>query len=113
MIVQVSPYAIDDPTPPTVSVRGLDVVDYTKGGPDLTVTIEAIVGTVTEIGPQVVLDQMLFGATAVKALLESDKTLSGSVDDSFVTTMSGHKVFVLPAKRVLGAEWTLHIVLSD
>ena len=98
-------------------VRGIDETDYRvgmgAGGADLQVIVETLVGNTTDIGPQVVLDTMLFGDTAVKTLLETDKTLGGAVEDLYVSRMSGVKVFTLPHKRVLGAEWVVEIVLTD
>jgi len=102
---------------PIVMIRGIDEMGFTvafaAGGNDLTVIVEAMVGNTTDIGPQVVLDTLLLGDTAVKTLLETDKTLGGAVEDLFVTRMSGVKVFNLPHKHVLGAEWVVEMVLTD
>lgn len=115
--VQVLEYHMDDPSPPTIMVEALDEIDYNVsfGGADddLQVIVQAVTGTVSEVGAQVVLDTMLIGDTAVKKLLETDKTFGGTVADSYVSHCTGHKLIPFPGKKALGAEWTLLVTLTD
>jgi hypothetical protein len=121
--IQILEYHIDDPSPPSIMVEALDEIDYKVafGGQDgdLQVIVQAITGTVTDKGAQVLLDTMLLGATAVKKLLEVEDgtdgavTFGGTVSDAFVSHCSGHKLIPFPGKRVLGAEWTVIVTLTD
>lgn len=117
--VQVLLYQLDDVSPPSIVVEALDEIDYTVsfGSPgrsgDLRIIVQAVTGTVLDAGAQIVLDTMLLGDTAVKKLIESDPTLGGSVEDSYVSHCTGHKLFPLPGKKVLGAEWTVLATVTD
>ena len=114
--VQVSAYMLSNPTPPTLQVMGPDHIDYDlamqRGVDELAIIVQGFVGAITDIGAQTNLDLWLAGAggLSVKAALESDRTLSGSVDDSYVESASGYKIYQLDSQaQVLGAEWTVRL----
>lgn len=110
--VFVSPYILDDPTPPVVMIEGVDRITYKAGAP-LVVNVIAHVGATTEQGAQAILDELLMSATTVESLIETERTLGGLVGDVWVDEASGHKVFTLGARKVLGAIWVVHMTLLD
>src|SRR4051812_49857030 len=98
--VFVSPYVLDNPTPPVVMVEGINELNYNSGGP-LTVNVLAHVGQTTEQGAQAILDELLMSATTVESLIETDRTLGGIVGDLRVQSASGHKIFTIGTQKVL------------
>lgn len=61
---------------------------------------------------EALLDEMLeaAGERSVKALLEADRTLGGSVEDLMVVANSGYRLYPSPEGPQLGAEWTVTYV---
>jgi len=115
--IEVSDFAVPEPglRVPIICVWGLQDADWVggmhQGGTDIEVLVRAITGTLTEIPPQMTIDFLLMGESSVKSLLETDKTLGGTVDDLFVSNMTGHREFPLGGSRVLGADWNVQILL--
>lgn len=118
---QVSEYVLDAPTPPCVYIAGGPVAwDKTMGRAhdDWTYTVYAMVGYVSDIGAQLVLDTMLAsaGPTSIKALVETDRTLGGAAYSLRVTETTGARVYTLAgpgqSAPVIGAEWTVLVMAS-
>jgi len=118
---QVSAYVLDNPTPPCVYIAS-GPVEYDKtmrrGHDDWRYTVYALVGYVSDIGAQQVLDTMLAsaGPTSVKALVESDRTLGGAAYSLRVESNTGARVYTLAgpgqSPAVVGAEWTVFVMAS-
>jgi hypothetical protein len=122
--IQVLPYLIANPTPPTVLLfpvasentrydlamgRGLDQWDF---------AVQAFVGATTDIGAQATLDKFIAssGPLSIKAALEKkdgpngEVTLGGLVSDVNVTTCTGYRIYLREGGgAVLGAEWTVEV----
>lgn len=115
---QVSPYMLGDPTPPAAHVFPARL-EYHKAFQDglnyRTMTLQVFVSDdAGDIGAQMLLDEYLEegGPREVKALIERDDTLGGAVDDVTVLDSSGYRRYVTPSRPlVLGAEWTLRVLL--
>src|SRR5262245_66358964 len=94
--VQVSAYALADPTPPGIQIPPPGAAyDYSMGSTGAGLNqwqfiIQGFVALTGDIGPQKKLDAMCApsGASSVKALLEADRTLGGIVDSVQVTEQS-------------------------
>ena len=118
--VQVSPYMLANPTPPTVHLypggaagdieydlamrRGLDRWPF---------TVQAFVGSPSDIGAQVRLDEFIApsGARSVKTVLEADPTLGGIVGGLQVVSCGGYRLYVFEGRApVLGAEWHVEVL---
>ena len=115
--VQVSAYMLGNPTPPTIHLLPEEITydgAMGRGMDTWTITVQAFVGLVSDVGAQKRLDQMLAptGATSVKAAVEADRTLGGKCSDLRVVSASGYKVYALAGQQgaVLGCEWTVQII---
>lgn len=91
---QVSPYLLENPTPPCLQVGGLDGVDYTTlgfghGGDTHRFVIEACLGRSSDVGAQKLLDELLSGSSSVKRALESNRTLTSRLREDG-TVQTGH-----------------------
>jgi hypothetical protein len=113
--VQVSPYMLASPTPPCIEIYP-DEVSYDqalqRGLDQWTLIVRAYVGLTTDQGAQIKLDELLApsGAMSVKAAVESDPDLGGSIDDLRVTRASGYRIYARPGTgELLGCEWTVDI----
>jgi hypothetical protein len=110
---QISAYRKDNPTPPTLQVIGQDEMESTtfgRGGNRLVMLVQGLVGNTLDRAAQEKLDEwMAFdGATSVWAALESDRTLNGTVDGSFVQRHTGTQIFKLPnGVEAFGTTWFL------
>jgi hypothetical protein len=116
--VQVHPYMLANPTPPTVHVYP-DEITYdgamARGVDTWVFKVQAYVAFVSDIGAQRRLDTWLApsGSQSVKALLETDRTLGGLVHDLHVTDTTGYRLYSGPDGRtVLGAEWSVSVLAS-
>lgn len=100
--------------PPTFQVAGNGPVTYDRRGTDLlTYRVQAIVGTVDDVGAQRLLATFVqgSGSTSFKAALESDRTLGGVVDDLRVTDYLGDKIMTLPSGvDYLVGEWAVEVL---
>lgn len=111
--VQVSPYMLETPSPPTIQVKGPDDIEYNESlGPGLgiwTLIIQGFAGTAFSQGAQSVLDEWV-SVNGVKAAVESDRSLGGIVQDITVERCRHYGMFALPSGlSFLGAEWTASV----
>lgn len=113
---QVSAYLLSNPTPPAIHVFP-DTIEYDasmgRGIDTYTLTVQGYVGFATDIGAQKRLDELLAktGSTSVKALIETDRTLGGVVQDCRVERVTGYRLYSATGdnRMVLGAEWTVNV----
>lgn len=128
--VQVQPYLLAAPTPPTIWVfpggPGDNAVEYDqtmgRGGDELMFTVQAFIGSPLDIGAQKRLDELLAptGPSSVKAMLETLEggeltvTLGGVIEDLRVTSATGYRHAELPgsSSRVLECSWFVQIYAS-
>jgi hypothetical protein len=115
--VQIGQYSIANPSLPSVLVTGIEDVDYNvafkKQAVQCNVVVQAFASETHDESGQKILDKLLMGANSVRKLIDADPTLGNSVHNAYVSSQSGHKVFNLVNTKVLGAEWTVQIVLTD
>lgn len=85
---------------------------YQRGHDNLTFIVRLTVTTAIDEASQTKLDGYLLpsGATSVKALIETDKTLGGVVKDLQVTECSGYQVAQRGESLLLSADWTVELV---
>jgi hypothetical protein len=112
--VQVSAYALSNPTPPCVEIVPSEIQydrALQRGHDEIVVTVRVFVGLASDIGAQKRLDEHLAasGASSVKAAIEADATLAGAVDDARVRSATGYRVYGADG-RLLGAEWEVEIL---
>lgn len=115
--IQISAYALTNPTPPCAYVVS-GPVNYDesmgRGHDTWTYTVVVLVGFVHDIGAQIALDEMLasHGTRSIKTLVESDRRLAGAVYSVSVVAASGARPYVLEGQEgpSLGAEWTVEVV---
>ncbi len=114
--LQISPYQLDNPSPPTIQVMGLEEMLYdqamARGLDDITIIVQAFAGTPVDRQAQTLLDtwQTGFGGTSVKAALESDRTLGGIINDLHVMRTSGDRIYNLPDRsETRGCEFYVRI----
>lgn len=112
--IQVSAYALANPTPPCVEIVPSSIeydLALSRGWDRVMVTVRVFVGMTSDIGAQKLLDTFLAGsgALSVKAAVESDVTLGGACDDVRVQTSSGYRVYGAEG-RLLGAEWEVEVL---
>ncbi len=115
--LQVLDYVSSNMTPPSADVRR-GPVEYDQamdGGVHRpTMLVRVYVATATDRGAQVKLDSYLDpdGSESVKAAIESDRTLGGTVDDLHVTGATGAQTYALEGiATMLGSEWTVEVWL--
>ena len=101
---------------PVIQIAGNGPVVYDRRGTDrLTYVVQAIVGTVENIGAQRLLSRFVqaSGTGSMKAAIESDRTLGGIADDLRVTGYLGDTIITLPnGAEYLTGQWTVE-VLAD
>jgi hypothetical protein len=113
---QVSPYALPQPTPPSIEIIVGEILYHqamVDGLVQVTMIVRAYVGLALNVPAQQRLDRFLApsGDESVKAAIEADLTLGGVVDDVTVVSASGHIVFVRESQpAMLGAEWTVTVL---
>jgi hypothetical protein len=112
---QVSAYMLLNPSPPAAHVFPSEIeFDRAMGrGLDFQVlTVQVIVGTVSNEAAQRQLDAYLAGSgpQSVKAALESDKKLGGACSDLRVTGATGYRTIVQEGQApVLVCDWRVEI----
>jgi len=112
--LQVSAYALSNPTAPCVEIVPASV-DYDqalqRGMDTIRMTVRVFVGMAQDIGAQKQLDLYLegAGATSVKAAVEANSTLGGACSDLRVVNTTGYRVYGADS-RLLGAEWEVEII---
>lgn len=118
--VQVSRYALANPTPPGIHLWPSEIPAYHKvfgRPPELTeihFTVEAFVALTTDIGAQDYMDEMLEpnGAKSVVAAIESDTTLAGACQDLLVVSSTSYQPIVAQGRTpLLTSEWLVTIIL--
>ena len=115
--VQVNAYALSQPTPPGLQILPPGVV-YDKamhrGLDEWTVMVQGFVSFSTDVGSQVLLDQLCAstGSNSVKAALEADRTLGGVVETLHVLEQSPGSVVSLPntSGQMLLVEWKVQVL---
>ena len=124
--VQVLPYMISDPTPPTIWVVAGPVtydVAYARGADDLTMIVQAFVALTSDIAAQQRLDRFMLpgGPESVKAAIEAKMigettvTLGGACADLRVTGISRPQVEPAISRSQTGgqpliaAEWRIEV----
>lgn len=114
---QISAYALANPTGPYVQVFGPEEVSFHRsmsstGHSDWTIKVQVGVPLTSDRGAQELLDRMLesSGAASIKAAIEADKTLGGTVQDCVVTGASGYGQYVTAQGDVLGCEFLVLVL---
>lgn len=114
--LQASAYMLANPTTPHAHVLPGEV-EYDKtlqrGLDELFLTVQLIVGTPSDMGAQMVLDEFLDdGPRSVKTAIEADPTLNGACSDLHVQGASGYRVYTFGEGRppALGAEWRVRVI---
>jgi hypothetical protein len=115
--VQVSPYMLGSPTPPSIHVQ-TGPAEYHQAMRDgaewWEFRVFAFVSNNNDIAAQRRIDRMFAsdGVESVKAALESDDTLGGLCDDLWVTGRSGMQAYAPEGRApVWGAEWTVRVFI--
>lgn len=120
MDLQVSAYMLAKPTPPCAQVVPDEMEYHQSFGSGAIenwgLLVQVMVAANSDQGSQQLLDQLLesSGALSIKAAIEADKTLGGTVLSAVVTKTSGYRTYRLGATQAeaLGAEWTVDIKAS-
>lgn len=112
---QVSGYMLSQPSPPALQVfPGPLTYDYTmhRGLDQSQWVVQAVVAFNDSVGSQLLLDELCAasGVGSVKAALETDKTLGGTVADLHVTDMSGYRVVDTGAGTLVVNEWNVTVL---
>lgn len=114
---QVSAYRLENPTPPTLQVLGIDSMTPTafgRGGFTSTWIVQGFVAKTLSRAAQERLDKWLHpdGTESVWAALETDDTLGGVIEQLTVISNDGLTEFQLPnGVELFGSTWTLEILL--
>lgn len=112
--LRTSPELIDNPTPP-VALINLDTIDYDlamkQGLTQYNFTITVIVGRAAEREQQRKLDLYCqpTGSYSVKSAVESNRTLSGVIQDLRVTSSSSIGSIQINDQTYLAAEFTVTV----
>ena len=113
---QISAYLLSNPSPPTLMVYA-GATEYDKAfgrGLDRHVLIvQGLAGVVSDLAAQKVIEawRATAGAQSVKAAVEHDRTLGGSVSDLRVTEVSEDRVYQPEGKGpYIGCEWTVEVL---
>lgn len=114
---QFTGYLLTPPEPPCFEIDfPNDGLVFDVGGSDqLQLIVRGIVSLGEPDEAQQTLDEWLDneGSTSVKAAIESDRTLGGSVANLNVTRATGHRRLATPdGAAYLAAEWTVDIFLE-
>jgi hypothetical protein len=110
--IQVSAYMLASPTPPAAHVIPRSILyDRTfRGMVEVTLTVQVFVSLGLDQGAQMALDERLLGTTSVKAALEVDKTLGGTVNDLWCSEMESYDVVSIPDRgQMLSATWSVTV----
>lgn len=131
-IQQVTPYLLDDPTPNSLSVAGLQDAQFgatygkAAANDEYVIVIEALLQKNPDIQWQKVLRKLLAptGATSLRAAVEANKLTSRLADDGTVTTdqepacddlhveaFRGQTTYTTPGGIVCAlGEWTVRVL---
>lgn len=110
---QVSAYQLDNPSPPTLQVMGLDEIQYdqamARGLDEITVIVQAFAGTPVDRASQDILDGWM--VYAVKDAIEADRTLGGIIEDCVVDRTNGARIYNLPNRaETLGTDFFVRVL---
>lgn len=108
VVGQVSPYLLENPSPPSLQIAGVASIDYDEhgfaGGEDgWLVLVEAALGRVSDVGSQTLLNRLL-SDSSVKTAIESDTRLTSrlSVDGRTVTANQAAAALWVKCRRYRG-----------
>jgi hypothetical protein len=116
--MQVSPYVLSNPTLPCIWIKPTQgaVTEYHQAMQDgqetWTLSVQAFVGSGSDITAQTVLDELLAtnGGHSVKAAIEADTTLGGTIDCLIVRRCISYIEYQRPdGSLALGAEWIVEV----
>lgn len=117
--VQVNAYAMAQPTPPGIQILPPAVTydqAFHRGMDTWVFVVQGFVALTTDVGSQVLLDQMCApsGSNSVKAALESNPTLSGDVFSVHVLAQSPGRVvdFANGTSPMMLVEWQVEVRAS-
>lgn len=117
--VQISPYVLSQPTPPTLQIIPPSVqydLAMHRGLDEWMFTVQGLVAFSTDLGPQLLLDAMCAptGASSVKAALEADRTLGGVVGDLHVLEQLPGALYTHPntGSQMLLVEWRVKVLVT-
>ena len=105
---QISPWLLENPAPPTISIGGITSIDYDivfQGasydltGDQLTVEVEAAIRKIVDVQTQKTLDRF-HGDLSIKAAVESDPQLTSRMADD--GTITSGETAACDALRVTG-----------
>lgn len=113
---QVSAYMLANPTLPCAYVFPDETEfheAFANGAETWGLTVQVLVGTISDQGSQELLDQYLAsnGPKSIKEAIETDDTLGGIVASLIVQRTTGYRQYQLGAQTVLGAQWTLSVLV--
>ena len=115
--IQVSRYALANPTPPGIHILPPAIQYHQSFGEeeaisDLSFTVQGFVALSSDIGPQMQMDEWIdpSGANSVRMACESDKTLGGLASDLICTQVSEPRWIVTASNQaLLLADWQVII----
>lgn len=102
--------------PPEAVVGGPELINfdvtYGRGADRFTLPVRVYASRASERAGQDKLDSYLMtsGATSIKAAIEGDKTLGGTVHSVRVTLARGYGAYTIGDVTYLGAEFVLDII---
>jgi hypothetical protein len=116
--MQVSAYALANPTPPTIQIIPGEIeydLAMHRGVDQITMLIQAFVNYGSDIGSQSRLDALLdpTGPNSLKTAVEADSTLGGLVADCSVTDATGYRVAQGANGPILLCEWSVLIYAQN
>lgn len=100
---QVSAYLLENPTPPSLQVAGVDTIDYDEHGfgsageDNWRILIEAALGKVSDTGSQDLLNTLL-SESSVKTAIEADTKLTSRLSANGQTVTTGQSAAALWVK---------------
>lgn len=119
--VQISPYVTSSPTLPVIWIRPApdEHAEFHQtmhnGLEWWHLIVEAYVGTPSDIGAQMKLDELVesSGPTSVKAAIEADETLGGVAQTLQVERATGYGEYGRPdGTTALGAKWNVLVYMA-
>lgn len=115
--IQTSPYILENPSLPTAWSYPQNTSFHKASQNGLSIMrliVQAFVGTTVSQAGQQLLDEMIdeTGANSVKAALEADLTLGGTVNTLIVLSCTGYKQYPISAGvHRLGADWEVDLYI--
>jgi hypothetical protein len=116
--IQVSRYALPNPTPPGIHILPPGAkyhMAMSSGLTEYTFTVQAFVALNADSGPQILLDELL-DETAERSLcnaVESDPTLGGLAEDVYCSEASPARFLVTADNRaLLTSDWTVTVYVD-